>query len=961
MRSNVRITTLAGDEYSLALTAPIAAASQTQTPAPEPAAEAGERRTAWVDAGEYAEIAAACVRIHSYDADGSWATGFVLASGVLVTSRPPFRDARELRVESRAPEQKADVLNGTTEEPVLVLRAANANDLSESAVRVDNPPFRVAGGTRLGVSGVSQQAGSLRPEDIEAVIMGFDGDQLRAMRGLATIETPDSRRFEVRIESDEAVPSSFVGGPVIMEGRVCGIVLSAQGAPVPESGQASTRAWIITAASGTVIDETVRAAASSPAAAGEGAETASGTGAGAREQAQPQTAGAAPADNEVLPPELRQLPDWVAGACVELHGLGDNITPVAGFFVDERHVVTAAQAIRGIPILNVRQGSRAQQARVLAATADSALRLLELIDDASGRAQPFDTHTGYVSVARLATSLTEQRGNTLLVPSDATIVARTTDGFQVLHGRVRTTDSRPSAFEVRAEEHWLPASWLGALVLIRGETAGVVTGIDNPVLGDAQLQVTGFPVIRQALERVDRVARQQTGDTAEVQQRVAERAWSSGAHGYRFARVLVVGDAGSGRGTLMRALAASREPVASDLRRTIWWEEEPRVAPELHAGVVLYKALTDDWWPIAFDLEQSALIMVLANVHGASGRAQSWAGRLRAAAPVHCPILFVGSRADTLDDDAKSMSIELEGLARSDTATWPEPPRLEPTSTIVSAERAINIDRLRTMILRNIDWARQVEVQSEAFARARNQTGDIIRRAGGAAAKESRPGSASGQQSILRGSPLRFGWYDQLAPLLGERRLRDGTLVIDDPARFEDEVLAIMQAVRDNTLGAPAARLAELERTATWAVDIAGELQRIGEGRLIDTDAGRVIVVPRWLKGGTLPRDLAEPAPLLMSRRLQGATRDVCSLLAARFAYTSAVKLVGVGCDTEGRGRLNASIGGATLQLDLRQDERWSDLEVRAARESLPEKRLEAPLAQLDRWLNELHLTIPVA
>jgi acylphosphatase len=333
--------------------------------------------------------------------------------------------------------------------------------------------------------------------------------------------------------------------------------------------------------------------------------------------------------------------------------------------------------------------------------------------------------------------------------------------------------------------------------------------------------------------------------------------------GARIAKVLVLGNKGSGRSALLRAL--SRQPFkegATDRRALCFLG-----AGRSDSVVALHEVTDDERWLLQLDLDGAALVLIVENVHGGvEESARRLLQPLRFLRP-DIPVVFAGTHADQLDDDAKSVSMDLEALDREDLqARGIDPEVAGHGSSIVSAQRGINIDAILSAIVRRIDWNAQPVVSAESLLSLMRTALDLL------------PPVIT--ESYWRRS-MGPGVLAAHATALAVRSFPEDDIVFVDPASFETMVYHVFDAARDGPFQFPARELEVVYQRVVDAAQrtirhgegvdwnhavraVVRELARIDETAVVTTEKGDVIVAPRWIE--YLPTESIEGNVVLRAR-----------------------------------------------------------------------------------------------
>jgi hypothetical protein len=200
----VRIGTLNGAEY--------VARREAETGAPVAA------EPEWLDLSPYDAIADACVRVAppgESETPVEWTTAFYIDPRTLATSRQTLEGVDSLRIAPAAGTRAYIMTNIGTAGDVLLIEPATGLAQSEP-VQLATPPVTAA---------APESGGELRLQPTRVVILGHDGDTLRAVEGQAWVADLGGREYVVTLDRP-ALPDGFIGGPVVIENKVRGLVAS---------------------------------------------------------------------------------------------------------------------------------------------------------------------------------------------------------------------------------------------------------------------------------------------------------------------------------------------------------------------------------------------------------------------------------------------------------------------------------------------------------------------------------------------------------------------------------------------------------------------------------------------------------------------------------------------------------------------------------------------------------------
>jgi hypothetical protein len=227
--SVVRVTleTLAGDMYTLEYS---------------PESGIGEASSAtaiegpWIDIEPYARFAEACVRVSVGETAYSVVrTGYRLTRAHVATAGEAFAFESAVRVEPGPPGSAARPFP-VKGDPVLVIEAAG-----DTPPGFASPPFSA--------SRESPESDLFTTGSHDAVVLGYAGERLAAVRANAVVDEMLATTFRAFVESATPLPAEFTGGPVIIDGHVRGIVTAVE----PDTTRDGV--WLLTVSSGLALKD----------------------------------------------------------------------------------------------------------------------------------------------------------------------------------------------------------------------------------------------------------------------------------------------------------------------------------------------------------------------------------------------------------------------------------------------------------------------------------------------------------------------------------------------------------------------------------------------------------------------------------------------------------------------------------------------------------------------------------
>ena len=529
--ARVTITTLAGDEYVLTHAASATTTAGESAPAaPSP----------WIEIAPFQRVAASCVRVSGRDTEGNrspWMTAFAASSEHLVTSNQYLRGAVGALLMPTGPgatgsaarPRSADLLNADDQD-VRVLRDSEGARPGEP-VRFATTGFR---GSRKG------EAPGLEMDDMDGVVLGFDGDTLRATSGLIRLDDLMGSEFTVLVNA--RLPDGFLGGPVIIGERVRGLVASMTTDPATGRSVLSAigAARIIAALRDAQAVATTEAP---PDASGSETSDASPIIEGSAHIETPEPLQQASSDSEWQAREFRRpaaaqadtgddsvavLPAWVQATCVEVHALGGNITPQTGFVLGENMIVTSPGHFPDGQFVDVNTRVDNVRARVLEGRAEAPALVVERID-----ARPFATS---VPIAEEFVQMYDDPDAAVArIPADVTIVAAVAGRLRAVRGRLRPPRENPPwlEFQVDVAEFELPGEFVGAPIIAGGRVAGMVRDVPHGPQDAGRVIATGIRPILEQVSRLQEERRTRSAEAAAPPRSAASAAEQPGAAGDR--------------------------------------------------------------------------------------------------------------------------------------------------------------------------------------------------------------------------------------------------------------------------------------------------------------------------------------------------------------------------------------------------------------------------------------------
>jgi hypothetical protein len=297
--TGVRVITLAGDEYELVSIAGAATASTD----------------ARIDLDPYRDILQSCVPVRTLGEPRIDGMAVRVHAQYLFTAREPFEAESMLAVIDERVEVACPVLSTPEDDHVIVVKSDRGG---VGFVSLHPLPF------------AAEQRQNERPFGARAqrsVVIGYDGATVRGVEGNTVLLDLNNSDFRVAVPRAHAWFSGLVGGPVIIDGVVRGIVNSVN---LPRMGDMAT---LHVAGTDRVHDLLERVL---------------------KERTEESAAARSPE------PAASML-----DVCVAIHVPGDDGPPATGLIVADRVIVSSAERLRGATAVTVTVHNRSIQARVL--------------------------------------------------------------------------------------------------------------------------------------------------------------------------------------------------------------------------------------------------------------------------------------------------------------------------------------------------------------------------------------------------------------------------------------------------------------------------------------------------------------------------------------------------------------------------------------------------------------------
>jgi hypothetical protein len=341
------------------------------------------------------------------------------------------------------------------------------------------------------------------------------------------------------------------------------------------------------------------------------------------------------------------------------------------------------------------------------------------------------------------------------------------------------------------------------------------------------------------------------------------------ASGRHLAKVVMYGQPHSGKTALLRDLTQSDfDPVTR--RRGMIWVDGPRTAPDLHAGIVVYEARTDENWPLALDLEDASLALVAVPFDsGQESATNALVTRVRSIAP-GMPIVTVLTRRDR-EDAAASVLQRLSSEIASDA------PVIQGAIDSSGGPEPIVAE-----LIKQISWGDRTALGDREWDEARVDRRRVF-------------GTTMSDPPVVRRRPSHPPTMSRLRRLAGEREL-GGEYILHGPLTFENIAVAIVSHSRSIINGLPAVQLREVSvpnlsqpsdiRPADLIDAVAEELASKRVGALSSKTGHSIFVLTSLLETTFEPTVPAEAQPLLRAN-WTGAGRDVFIEVLVYYAYTA--------------------------------------------------------------------------
>jgi hypothetical protein len=208
-------------------------------------------------------------------------------------------------------------------------------------------------------------------------------------------------------------------------------------------------------------------------------------------------------------------------------------------------------------------------------------------------------------------------------------------------------------------------------------------------------------------------------------EREPERPAEEGAPaGYRVAKVVVVGDIGAGKRSIIEPFerGGGRAILTPTRTRPLWQVPPSKERPRLDGELVFWDASGHPHWPVELDLQDAAAVVITVESHGSSREVvDRWLRTVRSAFPPGAmpPVILVGS---TARENYRPGSQSKEPLRFRDAAqTERELRELAAEQAlhgamVIDADGQANLEVLPAQVLDAIDWARVPAVESrEAY------------------------------------------------------------------------------------------------------------------------------------------------------------------------------------------------------------------------------------------------------
>ena len=450
--ADVRVVTLAGDEYELV---PVAGAESA------PAASA-------VDLTPYREIAAACVKVMTPTEPRMVGTATRVHPQYVFTAREPFGRRSHLTLIDADLEWQRDFVPMPDDDDLVAVESTSGG---VGSVRLATAPFTAR---------QVQADGPLERQLERAVVLGYDGDTLRGLEADAEIDDFTGKAFRVLVPRPPDWISGLAGGPVIIDGRVRGIVNAVH---VPEKEDDPTILNVIGAER---IQDLLRRVLDQVRVHQTAAQSVE-----------------SPAQNAPVDDVGPEPPSWLHDVCVTIRTGGAEDPPTTGLVVSDRLVVSTAVELRDREDVTVSTSQGTFGGRILDYGANGPLVYIGLIgSERFGHTAPL---IGQSRRIRAATDAPDPADAMLVVAHSGVRTLRVKDAQAsgVLHAR----DPEGHRFEVDIADPESPVGYFYNGVLVWGEAvAGLVVRQLNlrPGSSDdaprARVEVLSVNAIRESLD-----------------------------------------------------------------------------------------------------------------------------------------------------------------------------------------------------------------------------------------------------------------------------------------------------------------------------------------------------------------------------------------------------------------------------------------------------------------------------
>jgi len=412
--TDLRIVTLAGDEYEL-----VPSAGE-----PTATADAG------IDLAPYRAIVDACLPVKTLSEPHVFGVAVRVHPEYLFTAREPFGRENAVAIVDQSHDVESPVLSGSEGDALVAVKSHLGGGRS---VSVTTPPFSAA---------QKEDEGSFEASAQAAIVIGYDGDAFRGVEGETIIDDLDNSDFRVLLRRAQPWFTRLVGGPVIMERRVRGIVTAVH---LPRLGETAT---LSVAGADRIRDLLARVL-----------------------ETEQRSAQVEPSTKQATVPPDPAVADWLRDVCVAIRVPGDDGALATGLVISDRLIVSSAQRLRSATTVTIALGDRSIEARVLDPGTQGPLVYLGV---ASGNS--FGHHAPLIRP-----SVRVRRPDDPPDPPDAMLVTAR-DGLRMLRianaasaGVVKARDPSGYRFEVVVSDRIVPFADFQDAVLVWGDSvAGVV-------------------------------------------------------------------------------------------------------------------------------------------------------------------------------------------------------------------------------------------------------------------------------------------------------------------------------------------------------------------------------------------------------------------------------------------------------------------------------------------------------